>query len=118
MKSIAPIITVIMTVATIIGIDACSPQKAMSPDATADDYHSFKAPLYWSIYEYCWKIEQGQDHVNKMDFTESQWDEIINYVSTNLLPYGYDMLCTDGFISMTSDGTTPYMTDEAEEAGG
>ena len=70
-----------------------------------------KAPLYWSIYEYCWKIEQGQDHVNKMDFTESQWDEIINYVSTNLLPYGYDMLCTDGFISMTSDGTTPYMTD-------
>ena len=70
-----------------------------------------KAPLYWSIYEYCWKIEQGQDHVNKMDFTESQWDEIINYVSTNLLPYGYDMLCTDGFISMTSDGTTPSMTD-------
>ncbi len=70
-----------------------------------------KAPLYWSVYEYCWKIEQGQDTQHKQDLTEAQWDEIINYVSKNLLPYGYDMVCTDGFISMLSDGTTPYMTD-------
>ena len=48
-----------------------------------------KAPLYWSVYEYCWKIEQGQDTQHKQDLTEAQWDEIINYVSKNLLPAGY-----------------------------
>lgn len=109
--------------ATALLIGGCSSNDELKKDGNNDNTgggsevtieearRDVKAPLYWSIYEYCWKIEQGQDHVNKMDFTESQWDEIINYVSTNLLPYGYDMLCTDGFISMTSDGTTPYMTD-------
>lgn len=72
------------------------------------DIHTFKAPLYWSVYEYCYTREQAGEPI---DLTPAQWDEIIDWVATDLKPFGYDMVCTDGFISMTSDGTTPYMTD-------
>lgn len=70
--------------------------------------HTFKAPLYWSVYEYCYDKECAGEPI---DLTPQQWDEYIDWVATNLKPYGYDMVCTDGFISMTSDGSTPYMTD-------
>ncbi len=67
-----------------------------------------KAPLYWSIYEYCFDLEQ--QGVNNMDFTAAQWDEVIDWVATNLKPYGYDMICTDGFISMQANDASGYMT--------
>lgn len=45
--------------------------------------------------------------------SEGSWQDIIDYVAENLLPYGYNMICTDGFMAM--DGTsepdpTGYMT--------
>lgn len=69
-----------------------------------------KAPLYWSVYEYC--IEQEKNGVSNsdMDLTETQWDEIINWVATDLKPYGYDMVCTDGFIPMLAKDESGYMT--------
>lgn len=75
-----------------------------------DNIHVYKAPLYWSVYEYCWKQEkQGVSNQN-MDISEQEWDKIIDWVATDLKPYGYDMICTDGFIPMISDDASGYMT--------
>lgn len=69
-----------------------------------------KAPLYWSIYEYAYEQEQAGVSGSDMDFTEAQWDEVIDWVATNLKPYGYDMVCTDGFIPMLAQDASGYMT--------
>ena len=70
--------------------------------------HSLRAPLYWSVYEHCWlKEKAGEQHI---DITQAQWDSIINWVATNLKPYGYEMICTDGFIPMLAENGAPYMT--------
>ena len=98
-----------MTVATIIGIDACSPQKAMSPDATADDYHSFKAPLYWSVYERCWLMERQGIPGSEMEIPAEEWNSILSWLDHDMKPYGYDMVCTDGFMPMIADDGL-YMT--------
>ena len=69
--------------------------------------HSLRAPLYWSVYEHCWlKEKAGEQHI---DITQAQWDSIINWVATNLKPYGYEMICTDGFIPMLAENGAPYM---------
>ena len=69
-----------------------------------------KAPLYWSIYEYAYTLEQQGVSGSNMDFSIGQWDEIIDWVSTNLKPFGYDMVCTDGFIPMLAKDDSGYMT--------
>ena len=58
------------------------------------------SPLYWSVYEYCWSLEKQGIPASEMDISEEQWDKIIDWVATELKPYGYDMVCTDGFIPM------------------
>lgn len=80
------------------------------------DIHIYKAPLYWSVYHLLLQqehqdVEEGQKPVLAID--ETRWAELMDFVSTKLLPYGYDMICTDGFLSM--DGTAEpteggYMT--------
>lgn len=72
--------------------------------------HSYKAPLYWSIYEYCYTQERNGVAASDMDFTSAQWDEVIDWVAEELKPYGYDMVCTDGFIPMEAKDATGYMT--------
>jgi len=74
------------------------------------EIHTYKAPLYWSVYEYC--IEQSWAGVSNedMDLTAAQWDEIIDMVATKLKPAGYDMVCTDGFIPMLAKDNSGYMT--------
>lgn len=73
--------------------------------------HNFNAPLYWSIYEYCYTQSQKGIADGDMDFSDDQWDEIIEWVANELRPYGYDMVCTDGFIPMlTGDDDSGYMT--------
>ena len=74
------------------------------------DIHCFKAPLYWSVYEYCYDREQSGMANSDMDLTPEQWDEIIDWVARELKPYGYDMVCTDGFIPMLAQDGTGYMT--------
>ncbi len=56
------------------------------------------APLYWMAYEQCFVEDRAID--------ESRWRENINWVAENLLPYGFDMVCTDGWIegAQTIDG--------------
>ena len=69
-----------------------------------------KAPLYWSIYEYAYSLEQQGVSGSDMDFTSQQWDEIIDWVARDLKPYGYDMVCTDGFLPMQANDASGYMT--------
>ncbi|HJD75244.1 MAG TPA: glucan 1,6-alpha-isomaltosidase [Bacteroides reticulotermitis] len=64
------------------------------------DIHKFKAPLYWSVYEFCWQMAEQGIPEYQMDMSEAEWDKAIDWVAKDLKPYGYDMLCTDGFIPM------------------
>lgn len=59
-----------------------------------------KAPLYWTVYEYGWEAEQ-QDRDRDMSLHDFQQN--IDWVSRNLRSYGYDMICTDGFMTMGVD---------------
>ena len=81
--------------------------EAEGPDVSANapdrGIHTLRAPLYWSVYERCWLMERQGIPGDKMDITADQWDEIINWMAVEMLPYGYNMLCTDGFISMHVD---------------
>lgn len=51
---------------------------------------SGKAPMYWIAYEQCFKEDRSLD--------ETRWRANIDWVAGNLLPHGYDMICTDGWI--------------------
>lgn len=73
-------------------------------------HDNVKAPLYWSVYEYCYEQEQAGVSNSDMDITPAEWDKIIDWVATDLKPYGYDMICTDGFIPMLANDETGYMT--------
>ena len=88
------------------------PPKYELPDLPIVEgiHNGVKAPLYWSIYEYAYGLEQAGVSESRMDFSSSQWDEIIDWVATNLKPYGYDMLCTDGFIPMLANDASGYVT--------
>lgn len=77
---------------------------------TVDNIHRYKAPLYWSVYEYCYTQNQNGVADADMDLTSEQWDEIIDWVASDLKPYGYDMVCTDGFIPMLAKDESGYMT--------
>lgn len=72
--------------------------------------HTYKAPMYWSVYEYCYDQELAGVAGADMDITPAQWDEIIDWVATELKPHGYDMVCTDGFIPMLAKDESGYMT--------
>ena len=79
---------------------------------TRRKYTYYKAPLYWKACmnivgnwrnkEFLMKIwifrnrEMGQNH-------RLEWQR-------DLKPYGYDMICTDGFIPMIADDASGYMT--------
>ena len=105
-----------LAIATLLG--ACNdetemrrPPKVELPDLPAvEDIHTYKAPLYWSVYEYCYELELQGVSNSDMDITSEEWDKIINWVATDLKPYGYDMICTDGFIPMLAQDNSGYMT--------
>ena len=74
------------------------------------EIHTYKAPLYWSVYEYCYEQSINGVANADMDIKSEEWDKIIDWVATDLKPYGYDMVCTDGFIPMLASDNTGYMT--------
>ena len=88
----------------------CGCANSEKSGAFGEELHCYKSPLYWSVYEYCWKLEKAGIPASEMDITEEQWDKIIDWVATDLKPYGYDMVCTDGFIPMLVKDDSGYMT--------
>lgn len=74
------------------------------------DVHVYKAPLYWSVYEYCYELERAGVPESDMDISPEEWDKILDWVARDLKPHGYDMVCTDGFIPMLAKDASGYMT--------
>ncbi len=69
-----------------------------------------KAPLYWTVYEFCYEAEHAGTDQN---MPRATMEANIDWVEENLLPYGYDMIVTDGFQSMynvPADNAQGYMT--------
>lgn len=81
-----------------------------TPPKEVEANHTYKAPLYWSVYEYCYDLEQAGVSNSDMDISVGEWNKIIDWVATELKPYGYDMICTDGFIPMLTRDKSGYMT--------
>lgn len=95
----------------LLACDSSSDDNIIDNNGSENSIHTQNAPLYWSIYEYCFTQNQKGVSDRDMDFCEKQWDEIITWVAKELKPYGYDMICTDGFIPMlTGDDNSGYMT--------
>lgn len=92
-------------------IEMRRPPKFELPELpVVENLHKYKAPLYWSVYEYCYTREQAGVPNNEMDISAEEWDKIIDWVATDLKPHGYDMVCTDGFIPMLAQDDSGYMT--------
>ena len=75
--------------------------------------HSYKAPLYYSIYEYMREQGLAGKPADECVYTLDQWIEVLDYIKENLLPYGYDMVCTDGSGTFKAENGSPYMTSQS-----
>ena len=80
-----------------------------------EDIHTCKAPLYWSIYEYCYDIASTPPY-DVPKFSAQQWGEVCDWMAEKFKPYGYDMICTDGFCEVYAKDGSPYMTHYDEVA--
>lgn len=109
----------ILAAAVLAGtISSCSndiemrrPPKFELPDLPEiSDIHTYKAPMYWSVYEFCYVNEQNGVANSDQDIKPEEWDKILDWVARDLKPYGYDMVCTDGFIPMLAKDESGYMT--------
>lgn len=70
--------------------------------------HKFKAPLFWSVYERAYQLD-GQIWEDR-NIPLEEWEANFDWVAKELKPYGYDMICTDGFLPINCDNGQPYMT--------
>lgn len=109
---------IIASALALLALASCSdeiemryPPKYELPDLPdVGEIHTYKAPMYWSVYEYCYEKSLAGVSNSEMDISAEEWDKIIDWVATELKPYGYDMICTDGFIPMNAKDATGYMT--------
>ncbi|GEM_PF-107697 len=62
---------------------------AFSAPVNANITNNYKAPLYWSVYEYCYTKDGA--------IPENIWKKNIDWVNDNLKQYGYNMICIDGW---------------------
>lgn len=63
--------------------------------ATDAPHNPYKAPLYWSVYEYNFTAEKQGVQDNYIP--EADWLDNINWVDENLRGLGYNMICIDGW---------------------
>ena len=63
-----------------------------------------KAPLYWSVYEYHIMRERTGMSGGLNYIPESEFAAHVNWVEAKLKPYGYNMVCIDGW----GDTSHPY----------
>ena len=66
----------------------------------------YKAPLYWSVYEHHYVKELAG--VTDNYIPESELLANINWVEANLKPYGYTMVCMDGWGDMSQLSENGY----------
>lgn len=75
---------------------------AFVPAAYARDSESTRKgttlyPLYWTAYEPCFTADAPLE--------EARWKANIDWVAENLLPYGYNMVTTDGWLGGATQTT-------------
>lgn len=75
----------------------------------------FSAPLYWSVYEYCYTASGNQ--MNGGAIPEDVWKANIDWVAENLKPYGYNIICIDGWGDDNSFNENGYRTKHASGQG-
>lgn len=120
-KTIRTCILTLSAITVILaGLSSCSdngyydlkyPHSSKLPDLPeVGDIHTYKAPLYWTIYEHALVTDREGISKEDADFTVEQWAEVMDWIKAELLPYGYDMICTDGWSVMTAQEGSPYMT--------
>lgn len=73
------------------------------------------APLYWSAYEYCYKASANGMFGGAIP--ESEWKKNIDWVEKNLKPFGYNMVCIDGWGDDYSFNENGYRTKHASGQG-
>jgi alpha-glucosidase len=76
---------------TAVAAAAPGPLPAASRDSVFT--RSGVGPLYWTVY--------GWDFPNNVALPEDVWQRNIDWVADTFAPYGYDMVCTDGWIDYT-----------------
>ena len=65
-------------------------------------------PLYWSTY--------GYSNEMNVNIPEAVWKTNIDWVANTFKPYGYTMVCTDGWVDLTQRVTTHgYMRSLADD---
>ena len=78
-----------------------------------ENMHSYKAPLYWSIYEHMKTGDAEGRGPDECVYTLEQWIEVLDWMQRELLPFGYDMVCTDGSGTFRAEDGSPYMTHQS-----
>ena len=74
----------------------------MAPKVSARDSESTRKgtgvyPLYWTAYEPCFTEDAP--------LSEERWKANVDWVAENLLPYGYNMVTTDGWLGGSTQTT-------------
>lgn len=70
--------------------ETSSVKISVEPYTPEYSHNPYKAPLYWSPYEY--------NYVHNSYIPEEEWKKNIDWVALNLAPYGYKMVSTDGWM--------------------
>ena len=79
-------------------------ENVLQQDSTASDgmktattraRYPQRAPLYWSVYKHCYILNDNQNTQKCISVADLKAN--IDYVAEHLKPYGYTMVCTDGW---------------------
>lgn len=73
------------------------------------------APLYWSAYEYCYTA--SANGMAGGAIPEIEWKKNIDWVAANLKPFGYNIVCIDGWGDDHSFNENGYRTKHASGVG-
>ena len=77
---------------------SCGAQKR----DVASGIDDIRAPLYWSVYEYCFTADGF--------IPEEEWEANINWMEDNFREYGYNTICIDGWGDVSSFNEDGYRT--------
>lgn len=86
-------------------------ERSLKPEKLAITVAETKAPLYWSPYEYH-IIREGQPDNY---IPENEWQANIDWMEQQLKPYGYNMVCIDGWGDDNTYNEYGYRTKHASQ---
>ena len=85
MSLLASTLAAVALTGCVENIEMRRPQKFELPELPPiEEIHNFKAPLYWSVYEYCHTQSQSGVKNEDMDITAAQWEQITDWLARDL----------------------------------